>query len=196
MPQTSENPRKMKKITRVIWSYLVFKLLNPEVQFINSRSINTPSLWPRVLNLCQGNTKALLSGLVLQNQILLTQIFFQRLSASRPQKIWQLFCFEAYCIIRPFSVLLLLSKYNFFSQLFLEFSYIIFLFSTPCGQAPNHSHSFFAFTGGYNHVGLRILEKQGECRPEKHPMAPLLRFVTHKLEVSFPPALLPLEEAV
>ena len=42
MTQTSENPRKMKKITRVIWSYFGFKLLNPEVQFITSRLINTP----------------------------------------------------------------------------------------------------------------------------------------------------------
>ena len=42
MPQTSENPRKMKKMSRVIWSYLGNKLLNPEVQFIASRSINTP----------------------------------------------------------------------------------------------------------------------------------------------------------
>ena len=42
MPQTSENPRKMKKMSRVIWSYFGNKLLNPEVQFIASRSINTP----------------------------------------------------------------------------------------------------------------------------------------------------------
>ena len=42
MPQTSENPRKMKKMSRVIWSYLGNKLLNPEVQFITSRLINTP----------------------------------------------------------------------------------------------------------------------------------------------------------
>ena len=44
MPQTSENPRKMKKMPRVIWSYFGNKLLNPEVQFIASRSINTPPL--------------------------------------------------------------------------------------------------------------------------------------------------------
>ena len=49
MPQTSENPRKMKKISRVIWSYLGFKVLNPEVQLIASRSITTPLLTKGVL---------------------------------------------------------------------------------------------------------------------------------------------------
>ena len=42
MPQTSENPCKMKKTSRVIWSYFGFKVLNPEVQLIASRSITTP----------------------------------------------------------------------------------------------------------------------------------------------------------